>query len=83
VQVAIVDSQEANGKHENEMDLLPGSQVELEQLWHRKDDDPYIKDDIDNCMRPGEGVQVHAMSCGFPSPASPGVGYWNAVQRDA
>ncbi len=81
-QVAIADSQKTNGKHENEMNLLPESQVELEQLWHWKDDNPYIKDDIDNGMRPGEGVQVHAMSFGLASPASPGVGYRNAVHRD-
>lgn len=64
------------------MDLLPTSQVEMHELWDGKQDDPDIENDVDNCVRPSKGIEVHALPCRFTRPACPGVRDGNALNRN-
>lgn len=65
------------------MNLLSASQFEMQKLWDRKQDDPNVENDVDDCVSPSKRIEVHALALCFTRPACPGIRDWNALDRNA
>jgi hypothetical protein len=63
----------ANAEHQYDLNLLFHAHRQAQEFWYRDCDDHEIKGYVDPGMRPGEDVEVDALSFVFTIPALPNV----------
>lgn len=77
------DIQKAYREHQNDMDQLPSTKIQLDQLWNRNENDKDVENNINNGVSPSKGIEVDAMPFHLTCPAIPTKRNWCTMEDDS